>query len=73
MRKLGRATRGSPGAREITDPDERTRFTDSPPEAYPLLVVDIGRVMRIKLDGSPPHLLIQTWRPGQPLDSTFAD
>jgi hypothetical protein len=60
-------------AREITDPDERARFTDSPPEAYPLFVVDIDRVMRIKLDGSPPHLLIQTWRPGQPLDSTFPD
>jgi Pyridoxamine 5'-phosphate oxidase len=60
-------------AREITDPDERRRFTHSPPEAYPLFVLDIERVVRIKVDGSPPHLLIQTWRPGHPLESTFAD
>lgn len=60
-------------AREVTDPDERARFTDSPPEAYPLFVLDIERVVRIKLDGSPPHLLIQMWRPGHALKSAFAD
>lgn len=60
-------------AREVTDPDERARFTDAPPEAYPLFVLDIERVVRIKLDGSPPHLLIQTWRPGHALKSAFAD
>jgi hypothetical protein len=60
-------------AREVIDPDERARFTDSPSKAYPLFVLDIERVVRIKVDGSPPHLLIQTWRPGQSLESIFAD
>ena len=60
-------------AREITDPDERARYTESPPEAHPLFVLDIERVVRIVLDGSPPHLLVQTWRPGRPLESEFAD
>jgi hypothetical protein len=60
-------------AREITDSGERARFTESPPHAYPLFVLDIERVVRVKLDGSPPHLLIQTWHPGRPLESTFAD
>jgi Pyridoxamine 5'-phosphate oxidase len=59
--------------REITDPAERVRFTGSPAEAYPLFVLDINRVVRIKLDGSPPHLLIQTWRPDRPLENAFAD
>ena len=60
-------------AREITDAAERARFTDTPPRAYPLFVLDIERVVRVKMDGKPPHLLIQTWRPGRPLESTFAD
>ena len=60
-------------AREITDAAERARFTDTPPRAYPLFVPDIERVVRVKMDGKPPHLLIQTWRPGRPLESTFAD
>lgn len=33
----------------------------------------ISSVLRIKLDGSPPQLLIQTWRPGRGLQSAFAD
>jgi hypothetical protein len=76
----GNAGRAWPGdarisgrAREITDPDERAAFTSSSPEAYPLFVLDIQRVVRIRLDGSPPHLLIETWRPGRPLESAFAD
>jgi Pyridoxamine 5'-phosphate oxidase len=60
-------------AREITDPSERATYTDTPPEAHPLFVLDVDRVVRIKLDGSPPHLLIQTWRPGRPLENEFAD
>jgi hypothetical protein len=60
-------------AREITDAAERSRFTDTSPRAYPLFVLDIDRVVRIKMDGSPPHLLVQTWRPDRPLESTFAD
>jgi hypothetical protein len=60
-------------AREITDPTERSRFTHDPPGAYPLFVLDIDRVVRVKLDGSPPHLLIQTWRPGRPVERVFAD
>ena len=60
-------------AREITDGDQRARYTDTPPRSYPLFVLDIERVIRIRLDGSPPHLLIQTWRPDRPLERTFAD
>jgi hypothetical protein len=60
-------------AREIVDPEERARFTDDPPDVYPLFALDVGRVVRVKLDGSPPRLLIQTWRPGRPLESAFAD
>lgn len=60
-------------AREVTDPEERKRYTETPPEAYPLFVLDIERVVRVKLDGEPPHLLIQTWRPGRPLEEAFAD
>ena len=59
-------------AQEITDPDERARLTDAPPGA-PTFVLDIERVVRIKVEGSPLHLLVQTWRPGLPLESTFAD
>ena len=59
-------------AQEITDPDERARLTDAPPGA-PAFVLDIERVVRIKVEGSPLHLLVQTWRPGLPLESTFAD
>jgi hypothetical protein len=60
-------------AREITDRVERARFTDEPPEAHPLFVLEVERVVRIKLDGTPPHLLIETWRPGRPLERAFAD
>jgi hypothetical protein len=60
-------------AREITDPNERATLTGSPTEAYPLFVLDVQRVVRIKLEGSPPHLLIRTWRPSRPLESAFVD
>ena len=60
-------------AREITDPAERSKYTDTPPEAHPLFVLDIERVVRIKLEGTPPHLLILTWRAGRPLERAFAD
>ena len=60
-------------AREITDPVERARYTDSPPEAYPLFVLEIERVVRIKLEGTPPHLMILTWRPGRPLERVSVD
>jgi Pyridoxamine 5'-phosphate oxidase len=59
-------------AREITDPDVRSRLRSAPSDA-PLFSLDIERVVRIKLDGSPPHLLIQTWRPGRELEGVFAD
>jgi Pyridoxamine 5'-phosphate oxidase len=60
-------------AREVTDPEERKRYTDAPPEAHPLFALDIERVVRIKLEGSPPHLLVQTWRPGGGLERAFVD
>jgi hypothetical protein len=60
-------------AREVTDPEERKRYTDAPPEAHPLFALDIERVVRIKVEGKPPHLLVQTWRPGSGLERAFAD
>jgi hypothetical protein len=60
-------------AREITDPDERGRYTETPPEAYPLFVLDIDRVVRIALEGSPPQLVVATWRPGRPVERAVAD
>ena len=60
-------------AREIVDPKERARYTNTPPEAHPLFVLDIERVVRIKIEGAPPHLLVQTWRPDRSLERAFAD
>jgi hypothetical protein len=58
---------------EIRDPDERARYTETPPGSYPLFALDIERVVRIKLEGSPPHLVLETWRPGQPLERAVVD
>jgi hypothetical protein len=60
-------------AREILDPEERARHTEAPADAHPLFALDLQRVVRIKLEGSPPHLMILTWRPGRPLERAFAD
>jgi hypothetical protein len=60
-------------AREVTDLEERARYTDTPPDAYPLFALDIERVMRIALEGSPPHLIVYTWRPGRPIERAVAD
>lgn len=60
-------------AREITDEVERLRYLDDTAAEHPLFVLEIERVIRIKLDGDPLHLLVRTWRPGQPLRDVFAD
>jgi hypothetical protein len=60
-------------AREITHLEERARYTDTPPEAHPLFALDIERVVRVKLEGSPPHLVVSTWRPGRPLERAVVD
>ena len=60
-------------AREVTDPAERATLTDTPPDAYPLFVVDIERVVRIFLEGKPLQLLVQTWRPDRPLEVKIVD
>ena len=60
-------------AREVTDPDERARYTDTPPAAHPVFVMEIERVVRIALEGSPPHLIVRTWRPGRPIERAVAD
>jgi hypothetical protein len=60
-------------AREVTDPEERARYTDTPPDAFPLFALDIQRVVRIKLEGKPPHLIVYTWRPGRPVERAVAD
>lgn len=58
---------------EITDPAERRRFIDDPAAAYPFFVLDIQRVVKIQLDGEPPHLLVRTWERGRPLKDAIAD
>lgn len=60
-------------AREIIDPEERARYTDTPPGAHPLFALDIERIVRIKLEGKPPHLMVYTWRPGRPVERAVAD
>jgi Pyridoxamine 5'-phosphate oxidase len=60
-------------AREITDLEERARYTDTRPEAHPLFALDIERVVRVKLEGSPLHLVVSTWRPGRPLERAVVD
>jgi hypothetical protein len=60
-------------AREVTGASERARYTDTPVDAYPLFVLEIDRVVRIVLDGSPPQLIVRTWRPGGPIEHSVAD
>ena len=60
-------------AREIVDPVERARYTETPSAAYPLFVLDIERVVRIVLEGTPPQLIVRTWRPGRPIERSVAD
>jgi hypothetical protein len=60
-------------AREVTDASERSRYTDSPVDAYPLFVLEVDRVMRIVLEGAPPHLVVLTWRPGRAIERSVAD
>ena len=58
---------------EITDPVERLRFIDDPSATYPFFVLDIHRVVRVHLDGDPPHLMVRIWEPGRPLRDAIAD
>lgn len=60
-------------AREIRDPEERARYTETPPDAHPLFVLELERVVRVALEGSPPTLVITTWRPGRPLERAIVD
>lgn len=60
-------------AREVTDAEERARYTDTPVAAYPLFVLEVDRVVRIVVEGSPPHLIVRTWRPGRPIERSVAD
>lgn len=60
-------------AREVVDPEERARYTDTPASAYPLFVLDVERVVRIVLEGTPPRLIVRTWRPGRPVERAVAD
>jgi hypothetical protein len=60
-------------AREITDPEEQARYTDTPTDVHPLFVLDIERVVRIKLEGSPPNLVVYTWRTGRSLARAVVD
>ena len=60
-------------AREVVDPEERARYPDTPASAYPLFVLDVERVVRIVLEGTPPRLIVRTWRPGRPVERAVAD
>lgn len=60
-------------AREVVDPEERARYTDTPSTAYPLFVLDVERVVRITLEGTPPHLIVRTWRPGRAIERAVVD
>ncbi|WNF26506.1 pyridoxamine 5'-phosphate oxidase family protein [Streptomyces sp. C11-1] len=52
---------------EITDPAVIARFIEeaTPPEPFHLFRAELTEVVRIGLDGD--SLVIQSWRPGQPL------
>ncbi len=52
---------------EITDPEVIARFIEeaTPPEPFHLFRAELTEVVRIGLDGD--FLVIQSWRPGQPL------
>ncbi|NEE18607.1 pyridoxamine 5'-phosphate oxidase family protein, partial [Streptomyces sp. SID7499] len=52
---------------EITDPAVIARFIEevTPPEPFHLFRAELTEVVRIGLDGD--FLVIQSWRPGQPL------
>jgi hypothetical protein len=58
---------------ELTTPEERAPYSSDPSAAHHIFRVDIERVVRIKLDGDPLHLLVRTWRPGRPIEDVFAD
>ncbi|MEV7293286.1 pyridoxamine 5'-phosphate oxidase family protein [Streptomyces microflavus] len=52
---------------EITDPEFLARFIEdaAPPEPFHLFRAELTEVVRIGLDGD--SLVIESWRPGQPL------
>ncbi|MFD5202368.1 pyridoxamine 5'-phosphate oxidase family protein [Streptomyces sp. NPDC058375] len=52
---------------EITDPEVIARFIEEaiPPEPFHLFRAELTEVVRIGLDGD--FLVVQSWRPGQPL------
>ncbi|MEU8099290.1 pyridoxamine 5'-phosphate oxidase family protein [Streptomyces rubiginosohelvolus] len=52
---------------EITDPEVIARFIEeaTPPEPFHLFRAELTEVVRIGLDND--ELVIQSWRPGQPL------
>lgn len=52
---------------EITDPEVIARFIEeaTPPEPFHLFRTELTEVVRIGLDND--ELVIQSWRPGQPL------
>lgn len=58
---------------ELTTPEDRAPFLADPSATHHLFRVDIERVVRIRLDGDPLHLLVRTWRPGRPVQDVFAD
>ena len=51
---------------EVTDEAEWARSTGDPgaePGAYHLFRVDVTRVGTVRVEGAPPRLAIETWRP----------
>jgi Pyridoxamine 5'-phosphate oxidase len=63
-------------AEEVTDPQERRRvLQDAPtagyaPEDVPLFRLEIDEAVVLRIGEPADHMVVELWRPGQPLKST---
>ncbi|MGY0056157.1 pyridoxamine 5'-phosphate oxidase family protein [Streptomyces sp. LZ34] len=66
----GGDVRVSGRAAEVTDPEALARFAAEvrPPEPFHLFRVEVTEVVRTAVEGS--DLVLQTWRPGEPVRTT---
>jgi hypothetical protein len=57
---------------EVTDPDELRAFVESahPPEPFHLFRLSLDEVVLTSLSPDGKYLVIQTWRPGRPVQRT---
>jgi hypothetical protein len=54
---------------EVTDPDELRDFVEAerPPQPFHLFRLSLEEVVRTSVSPDEKHLIIETWRPGRPL------